>query len=110
VLLDIGTEQRWSDRKIFKVKAVLTMQDARPVPARTFDIGGNGMSLSMPFPLSNGSKGVIQFDLLQDGQVKPMKAAGTVVYCIYSNGEFKVGFKFKQLDLLVLTAITRFVR
>lgn len=85
------------------------MQGATPVAARTVDLGGSGMSLALSYPLTLGSKGVIQFDLMTDGKVKPVKTTGTVTYCIYSNGEFKVGFKFQQLDLLVLTAITKFV-
>ncbi len=85
------------------------MQGATPVAARTLDLGGSGMSLALAYPLTLGSKGVIQFDLMTDGKVKPVKTTVAVTYCIYSNGEFKVGFKFQQLDLLVLTAITKFV-
>jgi hypothetical protein len=109
VLLDTRTEQRWSARKIFKAKAVLSMEGATPAGARTLDIGGNGMSLALPYPLTIGNKGLIQFDLLVDGKAKPVKATGAVTYCIFSNDEFKVGFKFMNLDLLVLTAITKFV-
>ncbi len=85
------------------------MEGASPVAARTIDLGGSGMSLGLGYPLTLGSKGVIQFDLMTDGKTKPVKTTATVTYCIYSNGEFKVGFKFMQLDLLVLTAITKFV-
>ncbi len=109
MLLDTKAEQRWSERKIFKAKAVLSMEGATAVAARTLDLGGNGMSLSLPYPLTVGNKGVIQFDLLIDGQAKPVRATGAVIYCIFSNGEFRIGFKFMNLDLLVLKAITRFV-
>ncbi len=85
------------------------MAGATPAAARTIDLGSNGMSLSLSYPLTVGNKGVIQFDLLIDGKAKPVKATGAVTYCIFSNDEFKVGFKFMNLDLLVLTAITRFV-
>jgi hypothetical protein len=85
------------------------MEGATPAAARTLDIGGNGMSLTLPYPLTVGNKGLIQFDLLVDGKAKPVKVSGAVTYCIFSNDEFKVGFKFMNLDLLVLTAITKFV-
>ncbi len=109
MLLDTTTEQRWAARKIFKAKAVLTMDGTAPAAARTLELGAKGLSLALPYPLTVGNTGMIQFDLLVDGKAKPLKAKGSVVYCIFSNDEFKIGFKFLNLDLLVLTAITRFV-
>lgn len=85
------------------------MEGATPAAARTLDLGASGMSLALPYPLTVGNKGAIQFDLLVAGKAKPLKASGAVIYCIFSNGEFKIGFKFMNLDLQVLTAINKFV-
>jgi hypothetical protein len=108
VFIDLHTEQRWSARKIFRAKATLALQGAEAVPCRTHDLGASGMSLNLPYPLTVGQAGTIKFDLLVEGKVKPVTASGKVIYCIYSNGEFKIGFKFVNLDLLVLTAIAKF--
>jgi hypothetical protein len=103
------TEQRWVSRKVFKAKAVLSLQAREPMLVRTCELGGNGMSLTLPFPLSPGQSGCIQFELTVDNKMRPLKANGKVVYCVYSNGEFRIGFKFMNLDLPVLTAVAKFV-
>ena len=109
MLLDTRTEQRWANRKVFKTKAVLTMAGAEPNAVRTLDLSGIGISLALPYPLSIGNTGVIQFDLMVDGKVKPVKANVSVVHCIFSNDEFRVGYKFMNPDLTVLSAITKYV-
>ncbi len=109
MLLDTRTEQRWAARKVFKTKAVLTMDGAQPSAVRTLDLSGVGISLGLPYPLTVGNKGVVQFDLMVDGKVKPVKANVAVIHCIFGNGEFKVGFKFMNLDLTVLSSISKFV-
>jgi hypothetical protein len=108
VFSELQTEQRWTKRKVLKARAALTMHGAETVPTRTVDLGGNGMSVAMPYPMSIGGKGTIKFDLMVEGKVKPISANVHVIYCIYSAGEFKIGFKFLNLDLLVLTAISKF--
>ena len=109
VFTEQTTEQRWSERKVLKVRALLSMNGSEPITARTHDVGGNGMSLTLSHPLSVGKMGVVRFDLLQDGKAKRVVANIKVAYCIYSSGEFKIGLQFQHLDLMAMTALSKFV-
>ena len=104
------TDQRKSARKILKVRAVLAMEGHTPVQVRTSDIGANGVSLTVPNPLQTGQVGQVAFDLLVDGKSVPLQARARVMYCIFSNGEFKAGFQFMNLDLNALSQLSRFLR
>lgn len=104
------TDQRTSARKILKVRAVLAMEGQPPVQVRTTDIGSNGVSLTVPHPLQTGQTGQVGFDLLVDGAPFPLHARVKVMYCIFSNGEFKAGFQFMNLDLNALSQVSRFLR
>lgn len=104
------TEQRKSARKIFKVKAVVAMEGQTPELGHTTDIGANGVSITMPHPLQAGQTGQVSFDLLVDGKSVALQARSKVMYCIYSHGEFKVGFQFLNLDLAAMSQLTRFLR
>jgi hypothetical protein len=103
-------EQRQTPRKILKVKSVLVMDGAAPVQVRTSDIGANGISVTVPHPLHGGETGTVAFDLLVEGKLVPIQARAKVMYCIFSNGEFKVGFQFLNLDLGAMTQLARFLR
>lgn len=104
------TEQRKSARKIFKVKALVAMEGRAPELGHTTDIGANGVSITIPHPLQAGQAGQVSFDLLVDGRSVPLQARSKVMYCIYSHGEFKVGFQFLNLDLAAMSQLTRFLR
>ena len=104
------TDQRKSARKILKVRAVLAMEGQAPVQVRTADVGANGVSLTVPHPLQTGQVGQVGFDLLVDGNPFPLQARAKVMYCIFSNGEFKAGFQFVNLDLNSLSQLSRFLR
>jgi hypothetical protein len=104
------TEQRKAARKIFKVKAVVAMEGQAPVLGHTTDIGANGVSITVPHPLQAGQAGQVAFDLLVEGKSVAMQARSKVMYCIFSHGEFKVGFQFLNLDLAALSHLTRFLR
>lgn len=104
------TDQRNSARKILKVRAVVAMEGQQPVQGRTSDIGANGVSITVPHPLQTGQTGQVGFDLLVDGTPFPLHARVKVMYCIFSNGEFKAGFQFMNLDLTAMTQVSRFLR
>lgn len=104
------TDQRKSARKILKVKALVAMEGQGPVPARTSDIGSNGVSITMANPLQAGQSGQLKFDLLVEGKLVPVQARARVMYCIFSGGEFKVGFQFLNLDLNAVSQLARFLR
>jgi hypothetical protein len=86
------------------------MEGHAPVQVRTSDIGVNGVSLTVPNPLQTGQVGQVAFDLLVDGKSFPLQARARVMYCIFSNGEFKAGFQFMNLDLNALSQLSRFLR
>jgi PilZ domain len=104
------TEQRQSGRKIVKVKALVAMEGQAPMPGRTSDLGSNGVSIAVEQPLQVGQAGQVGFDLLVDGKLVPIVARAKVIYCIFSGGEFKVGFQFLNLDLNAMTQLSRFLR
>ena len=104
------TEQRTSTRRILKVKAVAAMEGHPPMLVRTADISANGVSISVPEPMQAGQSGQISFDLLVEGKTVPIAARVKAMYCIFSSGEFKVGFQFLNLDLNAMSQLSRFLR
>jgi c-di-GMP-binding flagellar brake protein YcgR len=104
------TDQRTSARKILKVKAVAAMEGQAPMLVRTMDISANGLSISVPEPMQAGQSGRISFDLLVEGRAVPIAARVKAMYCIFSNGVFKVGFQFLNLDLNAMSQLSRFLR
>lgn len=103
-------EQRTSARKILKVKAVAAMDGHAPMLVRTVDISANGVSISVPEPMQAGQVGRVSFDLLVEGKAVPIAARVKAMYCIFSSGDFKVGFQFLNLDLNAMTQLSRFLR
>jgi hypothetical protein len=104
------TDQRQSARKIVKVKAVVAMEGQAPMPGRTSDVGANGVSVTVEQPVQVGQAGRVGFDLLVEGKLTPIAARAKVIYCIFSGGEFKVGFQFLNLELSAMTQLSRFLR
>lgn len=104
------TEQRKSIRKIFKAKAMLAMEGEAPVIGRTSDVGANGVSVNVPAPVKPGQAGQLGFELMVDGKIVKISARSRVQYCILSQGEFKVGLEFVNLELASMTALARFLR
>jgi len=80
-----------------------------PVLGRTVDVSANSVSISLADPVAEGQGGEVRFDLLVDGKVTPVNTRVKVNYCIFSQGEFKVGFQFAGLDPAVSSALTRFL-
>lgn len=103
-------EQRKSERKVLRVRARVAMEGEVPVSGRTSDLGANGVSINLPDPLLVGQTGQVSFDLLVDGNIVPISARVKALYCIFSSGEFKVGFQFLNLELAAMTAVARFLR
>jgi len=108
--IDVLNEQRKSERKVVRTRAKLMMEGAAPMLGRTSDLGANGVSITLADPLPVGQAGQVAFDLLVDGKPVPINARARALYCIFSGGEFKVGFQFVNLDLNAMTAIARYLR
>lgn len=103
-------EQRNSTRRVLKTRAVAVFTGVAPITARTIDVSGNGISLSMDRQIPQGLECDLSFELFLDGQMKPVKTRSKVMYCIVSNGEYKVGFHFLNLELSAMTLLAKFLR
>ena len=86
------------------------MEGEAPVSGRTSDLGANGVSINLPDPLLVGQTGQLSFDVLVEGKLVTVNSRAKALYCIFSNGEFKVGFQFLNLELGAMTAIARYLR
>jgi c-di-GMP-binding flagellar brake protein YcgR len=104
------TDQRQSARKILKVRAVVAIEGQAPLPARTSDVGANGVSVTVGRPMQAGQSGQVGFDLLVDGKLVSIQARAKVMYSILSGDEFKVGFQFLNLELNAMSQLARFLR
>jgi hypothetical protein len=103
-------EQRTSLRKPLKVKATVTMDGLAPTRGRTVDISGEGVSVTLEQPLSAGQPGSLMFELFLDGVPTRINARAKVAYCVFSSGEFKIGFNFVNLELNAMSAIAKYMR
>lgn len=104
------TEQRQSQRKILKTRAMLAVEGAAPMLGRTTDLSANGVSITVPQPVATGQHVQLRFDLLVEGNLVPIHSRARTLYCILSNGEFKVGCQFLNLELGAMTAISRYLK
>ena len=104
------SEQRTSERKLLRTRARVAMEGIAPASGRTSDLGANGVCINLPDPLPVGQTGQVSFELLIDGKLVPISARARALYCIFSNGEFKVGFQFLNLELAAMTAVARYLR
>ncbi len=106
----VFNEQRQSLRKILKVKALVTTEDGDTVVARTIDIGGDGMCLSVPQRIPQGAMAMVRFELFHGGKSTSISVKSRAQYAILSSDEFKVGFQFVNLELSSMASISRFLQ
>ena len=103
-------EQRTSPRKVLKTRALIDFDGAAPIAARTVDVGGNGVCISHSAPIQPGRACEVRFELYMDGKASLVRARSKATYCIFSNGEYKIGFQFVNLDLAAMTLLAKFMR
>lgn len=108
--LIVFNEQRTTARKVLKTRAVIAFDGAAPLAARTIDVGANGVCISHPTPIQAGGACDLSFELFMDGKSSNIKTRSKSTYCIFSNGEYKVGFQFVNIDLSAMTLLARFLR
>jgi hypothetical protein len=113
-LQQIGTavfnEQRKSPRKILKTRALVVFDGAAPILSRTSDVGSNGICLTHGQPMPTGADCALSFELFLDGKPMTIKTRSKAMYCIFSNGEYKIGFQFVNLELAAMTQLAKFMR
>lgn len=95
---------------MLKTRAVVTVEGVGSLTARTIDVGGNGICLAYPKPLPTGRECELSFDLFLDGKLNTVKTRSKATYCIFSNGEYKIGFQFLNLELAAMTLLAKFMR
>ncbi|NHZ62374.1 PilZ domain-containing protein [Massilia genomosp. 1] len=103
-------EQRQAQRKLLKVKAVVTVDGSAPAAVKTVDVGANGMCIMSPEPIQVGASAQLRFDLFVDGVMTTIDVRGKASYCILSHGDFKVGFSFLNLNLSGVTQLAKFLK
>jgi hypothetical protein len=106
----VFNEQRATPRKVLKTRALVTFEGAAARAARTVDVGANGICLSATQPMPHDAPCDLHFELNLDGKVSVVKTRSRVTYCIFSNGEYKIGFQFVSLDLSAMTLLAKFMR
>lgn len=106
----VFSEQRTSPRKVLRTRAVVTFEGAAPLVVRTVDVGGNGASISCSEPIQAGRACELSFELFIDGKPSSVKTRSKVSHCIFSSGEYRVGFQFVNLDLAAMTLLAKFLR
>lgn len=105
----VHSELRSSKRKVLKVKALLAMEGEDTIMARTADVGGDGLCLLVGKALKTGAVGMVRFEIFQDGKVKSIAVTARVQYCILSSGEYKVGFRFVNLQLSAMASLAQYL-
>lgn len=103
-------EQRSTQRKVVKVKALVALEGGAAVAARTVDISASGMCVSVADPMAVGASAQVRFDLLVEGRPNTIQVKSRATYCILSGNEFKVGLTFLNLDLSSMTTLAKFLR
>ncbi|WP_242404552.1 PilZ domain-containing protein [Janthinobacterium agaricidamnosum] len=106
----MSVEQRQAARKILRSKGMLVIDGDDPVAARVMDIGHGGLSALVAQPVKGGAKGKILFEMFYDGKLNIIEAKILVSHCIFSSAGFKVGLTFVNLDMAVMSAISKYMR
>ena len=89
---------------------MFALEGSAPVMGRTTDVSIQGVSINVAQPVAVGQGAQLRFDLLVDGKVVPIQSKARTLYCILSNGEFKVGLQFVNLELSAMSALSRFLK
>jgi c-di-GMP-binding flagellar brake protein YcgR len=103
-------EQRKAERKLVKVKTLVKLEGGDAIMGRSFDLATTGVGVLLEVPLKTGIQARVSIGLLVNGVVAPIHTQGRVQYCIFSNGEYRIGFQFLQLEAATATTLARFLR
>lgn len=105
----VPREKRRSDRKAFRVNAVLSIDGMR-FDASTVDISAGGLCIHSSRQIAVGKECQVGFDLLVDGKPHAILADIQVIYCFYTSElNFKAGVEFLNTEADGIVKIKRFV-
>jgi hypothetical protein len=93
-----------------KTRALVAVQGHPLVEGRTLDLSAEGVSVSLADPVEEGQGVYIRFDIFSDGKSSTITAEAKAKYCIFSQGEFKVGFQFVGLDRDAAKVVSLYLR
>jgi hypothetical protein len=93
-----------------KTRIMLVIEGQPAMMGRTLDVGADGVSMTLAQPLNPGQQVQLRFDLLVEGKLIPIHSKARTAYCILSNGDFKIGFQFLNLDLATSATLARYLR
>lgn len=91
-------DQRQNARKILRTRAMLALDGATAIQARTSDLSLGGISVTAEYKANAGQTGQVMFELLVEGKPTVLTCRVKVAHCIFSGNEFRVGCMF-QLPL-----------
>lgn len=97
-------------RKIVRTRAMLVLEGAAPMPARTVDISTAGATVTVGEQVKVGQRGHLSFELLLEGKPQLISARVSATHCIFSGDELKVGLHFLSPEPATVAAISRFMR
>lgn len=103
-------EQRKTERKLVKVKVLVKLEGGDGIMGRTFDLGASGVGVLLDVPLKMALQVRVSIGLLINGVVTPMHSRARVQYCIFSGGEYRIGFQFLQIDSPMAAMLAKFLR
>lgn len=103
-------EQRKTERKLVKVKVLVKLEGGDGIMGRTFDLGASGVGVLLDVPLKMAVQARVSIGLLINGVVTPMHSQARVQYCIFSSGEYRIGFQFLQLNAATAAMLAKFLQ
>ncbi|WP_332878755.1 PilZ domain-containing protein [Massilia sp. S19_KUP03_FR1] len=103
-------DKRKAERKMVKVKTLVKLTGGEAIMGRSFDLADNGVGILLDVPLKTGIEARVSIGLLVNGVVDPIHTHARVQYCIFSSGEYRIGFQFTQIDAVTATTLARFLR
>jgi hypothetical protein len=106
----VAEEQRTTPRRVLKTRVLVALDGLGTESGKTTDLGMDGVGITMPDPVESGKPGYARFSILFDGEPNTITARVRTKYCIFSQGEYKVGLQFLDLDQAASVAITRYLR
>jgi len=92
----VDLDKRLSERKVLRVKAILTMDGAVPMLVRTMDIGKYGMCvINIPQALKTSLEVEVRFEVVFGGKIENVTITARVSYCVHSEEEgYRAGLQF----------------
>jgi|GEM_PF-4891904 len=107
-----AAEKRVAPRKPLRTTAILTMPGSESDKVRTIDLSTGGLCIGIPHALDIGQKCMVAFDMMHCGKKRKVNAVTRVTHCIFNSSEgcFKVGLQFVDIDSDSAIAVTDFMK